>query len=86
MLYCVPLTAPLVVGTTLVVKQELEASISLYLMPLYPALEQLQMATTETETFSSFVSTVNPLVPLLDGFDVIFLKLAIVGHLMLTCT
>ena len=82
-LYSVPLTAPLVVETISVVKLVLENSIFLYLMSLYPPWEELQMATTEEETHGSLVSTVNPLVPLLEGFDVIFLK--IVDQLLI-CT
>ena len=82
-LYSVPLTLSLVVGMK-VVKHELENSISPYLMPLYPPREELQMVTTETEDHSSFVSIVNPLVLLLGGFDVIFLKL--MGHPMLIYT
>ena len=84
MLYSVPLTATLVVGMVLVMKYVLETSISLYLMTRYHPWEELQMATIEAETHGSFVSTVNPLVTLLDGFGVTFLKL--MGHLMLTYT
>ena len=85
MLYSVPLTVTLVVGTTLMVKLVLETSIFLHIiMILYPTWKQLQMVTIEIDSHGSFVSTVNPLVILLDSFNVIFLKL--VGHLMLTYT
>jgi hypothetical protein len=81
--FSVPLIAPLVVRVVLVVKFVLENSIFLYLVTLYKEWLLLRMATIDTEAHSTFYSTVNPVVLLLDGFDVIFLKL--VG-LILTCT
>ena len=80
--FSVPLTAPLVVGI-LTVKLVLGNYIFLDLIPLYQTWEQLWMVTTEIDCHSTFDSTVNPLVLLLDSFNVIFLKG--MGH-RLTCS